>query len=195
MRDDDDPLRELWQSDNTVPEVDMDTIRDAQARLERQARALRTRETLAAVLVTPPALYFLFRALGRDALVEVVAWGLLLLAAAFVITVLARRAVPPSADPEGALLDFIEDHRAALHHHADLLAWAPLWYFVPFVPGFALMAVATWPGTGSPPAFYWLYWGLAVPGVFVLGIALNLVAARRLRKRAEDLPRGVTPRP
>ncbi|MEM6930401.1 MAG: hypothetical protein AAF602_25920 [Myxococcota bacterium] len=192
MRDDDDALRELWQSDNTTPEVDMDAIRDAHARLERQARALRIRETVAVVLVTPPALYLLAQALRRGARTEVTAWVLLLLAGVFILMVLARRGVPPSADPEGTLLDFLEEHRAALHHLADLLVWAPLWYYAPFVPGFALMAVATWPETGWPPAFYWLYWGLVVPGVFVLGITLNLLAARRLRRQAEALPRGVT---
>ncbi len=184
----DDDLKSLWRDDDVVPEVDVATIRKAIARFERQARSGRNREYVAGALVVPPATFFLVRAVLRDQVVNAAGWAVALAATAFVVGVLATRGPAPRAEPATSLVEFVKAYRAALLHQARLNAWAPLWYFAPFVPAFVLFGWSTFPAPGEDPTFWWVYYGFVVPLIFVGGSALNLWGASRLRARARDLP-------
>lgn len=186
----DEDLRSLWRDDDVVPEVDVEGIRHAHDKLERQARRGRLREYAGAALVVPPSIYFLASALARGEFVNAAGWGGALLAAVWVVAVMATRGPAPAPQPDRPLVDFVEDYRAALLHFARLNETAPIWYYAPFVPPFVLWGWSTYPGPDGDLAFWWSYYGVAVPSVFVIGIALNLLGARRLRAKARALPRG-----
>lgn len=179
-----DEIQALWAEQTTIPlEVDMTRMQQDAERFERGVRRRNAVEIGAGAIV---ALVFAAYAVlfdhpvARLGAIGVVA-GVGVVAA--VTLRFGREAPLPPADH--ATTTFLASYRAALLRQARLLAWVPAWYVAPLLVPAAVFAVgvrAAGLGEGSLAAH------LGIIGAVGVGVsALNLVAARRLRKKAEAL--------
>jgi hypothetical protein len=104
-----------------------------------------------------------------------------------------RAVATPATASTSALIEF---QRAELARQRDALLTTWRWYFLPFVPGFALFTAALWMSgpTREGVSLARFHTGLiGVSALFALivlvGVLLHLLGAAHLQRRIEDLDR------
>jgi hypothetical protein len=162
------------------PPLSLESVADHARLFQRVVWWRNVREAAAALFVVGANTNDLYQ--GENA-IATAARLLLIAGTLFIMWYLFARAgtrpVPDTVDAD-AVLRF---HRGELTRQRDILRAVPLWYLLPFAPGFIALALSNWSSQG--PAVL-----LGLLGVLVLCTVvwlLNVWAARSLQKQIADL--------
>jgi hypothetical protein len=193
MTDAADDIRSLWQS---MPSETVYITADAMhTRAAKFQARIRTRN-----FIEYTAFVFVVVVMGKFAL-DSTTWqgktaaGVMIACCSLVVWNLHRRAraiAAPAGASTAALLDF---QRAELIRQRDAMASVWRWYFLPFVPAFALFAVFGWMGViGNGVPLERVRLGVTITVVlfaatFAIGVLLNLLGAAHLQRQIETLDR------
>ncbi|CAN7570093.1 hypothetical protein LJR289_004051 [Pseudoduganella sp. LjRoot289] len=182
----DDDLKQLWRmqpaSSAPLPE---EVLRKRASKFQRRVALRNLIEVLAAVLAVAGFSRYLW--LYPQPLIRLGS-VLIILAAAFVVYQLYRRASSrplPGAESALPCRDF---HRAELVRQRDALRSVWLWYIGPFLPGMAVFrwGVETQLDASAPFARGWQA-NLLIAGVLLAIAILNLYAARKMQRQIDRL--------
>ena len=180
-------LNRLWQ-DQPTEEVRMaiEEIRDRAHKMKKKADRRNLREFAAAALVV-----IICIALGtRERNVAVlIGAGLLVLGTLYAVYHLHKFGTVRSMPPDLGLKDCLDFRRAELVRQLNLYRTVWWWYFLPFVPGAALILIGR---AVEHPERKWLALGVAIAFVvtgLILG-KLNQRVARRVQGRIDELDRA-----
>ena len=144
----DDELRDLWLDDASedVMDVDLNALRAAHTKFERDVSRRNLIEVFAAGLVIAT---FAGMAWTADAPLTAAGAALIAVGAGVVTLVLITRGRAPDPEPAQSTSSFVAQRREALKYQATLLRWVPAWYLSPLVPGAVMFAGGhvAWPRT------------------------------------------------
>lgn len=186
-----DAMQQLWKAQPNLPvEVDMNRIQSDAADLEKMLRARDRRERFVAwPLAALFAVMSMWAFVSGNILSSV---GASIVAGSMLWILYVLRRFGARSDHEAELgrdgRSFLVEYRGELIRQRRLLSFAWLWYCLPTLVGLALFQFGLAAEQGQALG----QWALSVTivvtvGVFVAVAVLNLVAARGLARRLDEL--------
>lgn len=176
-------LKALWQTqEEEGPVMAIEDIRRHADTFGAQVRRRNLTEYVAGAVVI--VLFGGFAVVAKDAMLR--ASGVaIVLGCALVMWLMWRRASAGAAPADAAAADLMAFHKGELARQRDMLAWVPVWYLGPLVPGMALFywGIAR---LGPVKASLWIAMAVSV-AVFAGVAALNLWAARGIQRQIDEL--------
>ncbi len=188
-----DDLRSLWQSMPTTPIViSADAMRAKARAFQSRVRVRNLVDYAAHALVVAAFVSFAIQPWATP-LMRI---GLALLCLGTLLVALgthhrARAAAMPAGASATALIDF---HRTELTRQRDAMASAWSWYWLPYLPGVAVLIAAFWSLSGdldgtsiAREILFPTIAGFVI--VSAVGVPLHLLGAAHLQRRIDDLDR------
>ncbi len=188
MNNNDQDLKQLWQQQATP------SVAFTQEALEKQARTFQRRtawrngmEYVTGVLMI---VVFAFYIKAFPFWLMRLGSALIIVGSMVLMWQMHRRASSQRMPGSGADMSCLAFHRAALVRQRDALRSVWLWYVGPLVPGMVVFryGVESTLDPSAPFARGWIA-NLAIALVLLIVIGINLLAARKLQRKIDQLDR------